>query len=98
MSISNLAWPIKGTGETLDYAIDWSKRLVDDDDKIVTSQFTVVSGGVTISQQYHNDTVSTVWLVGGTAGLTAKLKCVIVTDSSPPRTHDTVVSIPIVDR
>ena len=98
MTHSTLAWPIKDIAETLDYGIDWSKRLADDDDKIATSTFTVLTGGVTITQQYNNDTTSTVWLSGGTAGQTAKLKCVITTDSQPPRIHDIVVTLPIVDR
>ena len=97
MTHTTLSWPIKDIAETLDYGIDWSKRL-DDNDKIVTSVFTVLTGGVTIVQQYSNHTTSTVWLSGGTAGQTAKLKCVITTDSQPPRIHDIVVTLPIVDR
>lgn len=90
-----LTWPIKDTAERLDYAIDWSNRLLAGE-TINTSAFTVAGGGVTIVSQTRSDTVSLVWLEGGTAGQTAKVVCQILT--SADRVFKEVIAIPIVNR
>lgn len=89
-----MKWPIKDTNEKLDYAINWSQRLVEGE-TIESSVFTVISGGVVIESQSENDILSTVWLSGGTAGQTAKVACQIVTSDN--RIYKEVVQIPIVN-
>lgn len=91
-----LIWPAKDPDEVLDYRIDW----YDDgdgplgDDLIVDSDFTLeVAAGLTIDTQSNTYTESTVWLSGGTHGLTAKIKCTIVTDGG--RTFERTVDLPI---
>lgn len=56
---------VKDPDATLDFAIDWSEWL--DGDVIATSVW-VLSAGLTEVSSSNDDTISTVWLSGGTAG------------------------------
>ncbi len=93
----SLKWPIKDINEKLDYGVDWSKRLKVGE-TIVTSTFSVLSGGLTKVSEDYNNTESLVRLEGGTAGLTAKLVCEITTSATPPRTYRVDIQLPIVNR
>jgi len=57
---------IKDPDSVLDYAIDWGGWL-SDDDSITDSDWTATEG-ITIDSDSFTDTVSKVWLSGGTAG------------------------------
>jgi len=56
---------MKDPGAVLDYAIHWSAWL--DTDTITDSEWTATEG-ITVDSSSFTDTVSTVWLSGGTAG------------------------------
>jgi len=67
---------IKDPDSVLDYAIDWSAWL--DTDTITDSDWTATDG-ITVDSNTFTDTVSTVWLSGGTAGDTYTVTCHITT-------------------
>ena len=73
-------WPDKDPSEKLDYLLDWSAPL--GDDTIDTVVWSVVSGGVTLSNESHTEKAATVWVDGGTvspANEPAKVQCKITT-------------------
>ena len=75
-----LVFPAKDPQEVLDYTIDWSARI-DDNDVIETSTFTLVSGsGLTLGSQSNDDTSTTVWLSAGTLGTTYEILNHIITE------------------
>lgn len=76
-----MKWPIKDTNEKLDYAINWSQRLVEGE-TIVTSLFEVSSGDVTLGDQGNTNTVCTVWISGGTHLVTNVITCSITTSQN----------------
>ncbi len=97
-----LIWPARPpAGPGLDYEVDWLSWL--DGDIISTSVFAFandaqnvpIDGGCTIDSQSNTDTTSTVWISGGTAGLTAELLCTITTQAG--RTTDVAIFLPVVD-
>lgn len=68
----------KDPEDVRDYAYDWSADMPAEV-TIATSVWTVVSGDVTIVQDSHNNTVSTVRLGGGTVpGSPSVLNCHVV--------------------
>lgn len=68
----SLRWPPKDPDEVLDYKIDWSARLVDDD-TIVGSEWVQVPDDLTIDSDDFDDTSATVWLSGGVIGKNQRL-------------------------
>jgi hypothetical protein len=59
----------KDPDATLDYKRNWGPWLADaDDDTIVTSTW-IVPDGLTKDSESNDTTTATVWLSGGTAGL-----------------------------
>jgi frataxin-like iron-binding protein CyaY len=81
-------WPNKDPNEVLDYAIDWSQRLAGD--IIDTSTFTVPSG-IVINSQSKTNTMTTVWLSGGSEGVTYDILNRIITNGG--RTMDQTVEL-----
>lgn len=65
MNAPSFRWPKKDPDAVLDYSLDWTAWL--DDDTIEDSSFTVPSG-ITKQSETFDDTTTTVWLSGGTAG------------------------------
>jgi hypothetical protein len=70
----------KSPGDALDYELNWD---VSGDswlgtDKIVTATWNVDSG-LTVITQAKTNTTATIWLSGGTLGVTYWVKCTIVT-------------------
>ena len=57
---------IKDADAKLDYQLDWSAWL-DDEDTIATSTWEP-SDGLTVEDESHTTTTATVWLSGGTVG------------------------------
>lgn len=86
--------PTKDPNEVLDYQVDWSDRL--GADEISTSDFSVVSGTVTIDSEDSDTTTATVFLSGGTLGETCQILNRIVTTGA--RTFDQTFSIRIATR
>ncbi len=63
-----LQWPSRDPNEDpLDYDIDWSLRLAGD--TIASSSWTIGQGAVSIQSNTFSDTVTKVWLTGGTLGV-----------------------------
>lgn len=70
--------PDKDPNESRAYAIDWSDHL--GSDTISTSDWAVVTGSVTISDETNTTTTATVLLAGGTIMETAELCNTMTTD------------------
>jgi len=70
----------KDPDAVLDYSFDWSEYLEagDSAETIATSTFTVDTG-LTKDSDSKDDTTTTVWLSGGTAGETYEVRNEIVT-------------------
>lgn len=62
----------------LDFGHDWSDWLPDGD-TITTSTWTISPAGPTLSNSTHDDTTTTIWVEGCTAGVTYTLTNHIVT-------------------
>ncbi|MDX0654222.1 hypothetical protein GOL39_18295 [Sinorhizobium medicae] len=89
----SISWtPVKDPDEVKDYSLDWSALLVDD--TISASTWTLASGvGLTIGASSNTDTLSTVWLSGGTAGVNYELLNRVVTTGG--RTYDQTVKLKV---
>jgi hypothetical protein len=61
-----LKWPSKDPEETLDYKVDWSKRL--GSDTITASSWPNPPAGITVNTESFAPKSTTIWLVGGTIG------------------------------
>jgi hypothetical protein len=81
-------WPNKDPNEVLDYAIDWSQRLAGD--IISISTFTVPTG-IVMNSQSHTNTMATIWLSGGSEGVTYDILNRVVTNGG--RTMDQTVEL-----
>lgn len=88
-----LVWPDKDPNDVLDYRVDWSSRL--EGDTISTSTW-IVPSGITQDSAVSDDSTSTIWLSGGTAGETYSLTNRVVTDGG--RTMDQSVRIKVKER
>lgn len=85
------AFPPRYTPEALDYAF----QLVDSAVEpwaIASATVTVAEGDVIISNVSHNDNTVTFWLTGGTIEY-QRIVCLMVTDSTPPRTYEMQATI-----
>lgn len=71
-----LVWPDKDPTDVLDYSINWSGRL--SGDTILTSSFDVPAGLTKDAETNTNET-STLWLSGGTAGISYTITCTVTT-------------------
>lgn len=89
----SISWtPVKDPDEVKDYSLDWSALLVDD--TISTSTWTLASGeGLAIGSNSNTDTLSTVWLSGGAAGVNYGLLNRVVTTGG--RTYDQTVKLKV---
>lgn len=73
-----LNWPYKDPNEILDYTLDWSARL-GNEDHIVSSSWVSSSTDVTMTQNSFTDTTSVLWLSGGIARKSYKFTNTITT-------------------
>lgn len=85
-----LEWPFKDPDEVLDYQLDWSGRL--GEDQISTSTWTVPTGIVKNSDSYATS-ATTIWLSSGTLNTTYDLVNRVTTTGG--RTMDQTVRIRI---
>lgn len=85
---------IKDPDAVLDYEIDWTEWL--DGDAIQTATWHDPTDGLTVVRSSTTNTVSTVWLSGGTVGATAKVTCRVVTNGG--RTEDRTLSLWVTQR
>lgn len=72
-----LQMPAKDPTEVLDYSIDWSPAL--DGDSILSSTWTVESGGVNVQSSSVSGTTTVAWMAGGVANTPAIVKNTITT-------------------
>lgn len=83
---------IKDPEARLDYGLDWSEWLVEGE-TITASTWTLATANpdtvLTTSSQSHTDTVTVVWLAGGTLGADYEVTNHIVTSAGreDDRTH-----------
>lgn len=88
----SVSWPFKDPDEVLDYDVDWSLRL--DTDTIASFTPSVASGDVTIDSSDFTNTVTKVWLSGGTTDCEVLNRIV----TAGGRTMDQTVKLKIKDR
>ncbi len=84
---------LKDPNAVLDYQLDWSDWLVSD--TISTSSWTI-PGGIKKDSESKSDTVTTIWLSGGTAGISYSLVNHIITADG--REEDRTITIKIYER
>lgn len=70
---------VKDPNAVLDYKWDWTDWMPDND-RIVASTFTVDDPAVAVEDTLFDDTTTTAWLSGGTAGETYVVTNHIVTE------------------
>lgn len=90
-----LKWPDKDPNEVLDYVMDWSARLADDDE-ITASSWTiapVTASPLTADSNSFTASSATIWLSGGLLGTKYTLTNRVVTDDG--RTMDQSVTLKI---
>ena len=85
---------LKDPNAVLDYAIDWSAWLAASE-TISTSTWTVPTG-ITQDSESETTTVATIWLSGGTAGVTYTVTNRIQTNQG--RTDDRSFKVRVVER
>lgn len=85
----------KDPDATLDYAIDWTQWLVDDQ---ITNSTWEVPAGLTIENEVFTSTSTVVWLSGGEVGKTYTITNHITTNSTPNRIDDRSFVIYIAQR
>jgi hypothetical protein len=85
----------KDPNAALDYKRDWSLWLAPTGDTIVTSTW-IVPTGLTKTAESNTTTVATVWLSGGTTGLSYQVTNRIVTAQG--RTEDRTMEVVIRER
>ena len=78
----------------LDWAFDWSRWLADGE--TISSVTVTVDAGLTKDSQSTTTTKVTVWLSGGTLGVTYKVACRVVTNQG--RTDERTIGIRVTDR
>ncbi|MGB3443906.1 MAG: hypothetical protein WBA97_34645 [Actinophytocola sp.] len=85
---------LKDPDAVLDYGVDWSAWL-SEGEAITASNWTVPSG-ITKDSQSHSGSDATVWLSGGTTGLSYEVTNRITTNQG--RTDDRSIQIVVRDR
>lgn len=81
----------KDPNAVIDYDIDWSKRLPNGDIILVSDW--IVPAGITMDSEESTDTVTKIWLSGGTAGQSYALTNRITTAHG--RTQDKTITITV---
>lgn len=93
-----LKWPNKDPNEVLDYQLKWGKRVqgkLTPDDTITASEW-IVPTGIVMDADTFTDITTTIWLSGGTDGVSYTLINRI--DTTEGRTMDQSVVIRIKER
>lgn len=92
--MSALKWPPKDKDAVLDYTVDWTAWL--DGDTIDTSIFLVDDVSITEEFDTNDDSTTTIWLSGGTDGITYTFINRITTAGG--RTQDQSVKLKVKER
>ena len=96
--MTNKRFYIKDPSAVLDYSFDWSEYLAETSpvDTIASSTWTASSSGITIDSANNSQTLTTVWLSGGTRGSRYKLVNRIVTAGG--RTDERTLEVRVQNR
>lgn len=86
--------PPKLPDEVLDYAADFSDRL-DVGEAVSSYVVAVTRGSVTVSNITQAGGIVTFYLAGGVALESCLVKVEVVTNHTPPRTHEVLLSVAI---
>lgn len=90
---------VKDPNAVLDYVFDWSDWLDALPDAIASHSVAVEAGDCTVLNSVINGKTVVVWLSGGTAGTTAKVRCRITCNATTPaRVDDRTLYVKIRDR
>lgn len=92
--MSGLIWPTKDSNDVLDFTIDWSARVVDDD--VIALSEWIVPDGLTKGATTFSERLTTVWLSGGENGNSYDVVNRITTAAG--RVMEQTVALPIVDQ
>jgi hypothetical protein len=84
----------KDPDATLDYRVDWSAWM-GDDDEIVTVEW-LVPEALTVESDTNTETTATVWVSGGLAGTRLRVTCRITTTVG--RVDDRTITLVIRDK
>jgi len=84
----------KDPNAVLDWAFDWSRWL--SASETISSAVIEVESGLTKDSQSNTTTTVTVWLSGGTLGVTYDVTCRITTNQG--RTDERTIGIRVTDR
>jgi hypothetical protein len=84
----------KDPDATLDYRVDWSAWM-GDDDEIVTVEW-LVPEALTVESDTNTETTATVWVSGGLAGTRLRVTCRITTTVG--RIDDRTITLVIRDK
>lgn len=86
----------KDPNAVLDYTIDWSDWLTGTE--VISLATWTLPAGITNAGDTHDATSATIFLSGGTAGVTYNVTCRITTDNSPARIDDRSITIEVLER
>lgn len=85
---------LKDPNAQLDWQVNWSDWLAEGES--ISSAIFTVDDGLTVDSTGHDDTVATVWVSGGTAGMVYRVTNRVVT--SDARTDERSFSIRVTER
>lgn len=80
----------KDPSATLDYTVDWSEWL--GTDQITDAAWTVPTG-LKIVKSTFNATTVTIWLSGGTVGISYAVTCEISTDQGRIDSRELIINV-----
>lgn len=90
---------VKDPDAVLDYIFDWTAWLDALPDTIASHSVSVEAGDCTVLNSVINGKTVVVWLSGGTAGTTARVRCRITCSaSSPARVDDRTLYVKLKER
>lgn len=89
-----LQWPAKDPDEVLDYYFDWAAVLASGETVVSSVVALVTAAGLVLNSQSNTTTRSTLWVSGGTDGLTGVFTATVQTSGG--RTFEAAAVLPIV--
>ena len=84
---------VKDGNSLLDYLIDWEPFLSGD---FIDSVLWIVPDGLVSEAETHDNTTATIWLSGGTVGMTYDVVCRVTTSGG--RIDDRTIAICVKDK
>lgn len=85
---------LKDPNATLDFSVDWSRWL--QTNETISAVTWTVATGITNTLTSNTNTAATIWLSGGTAGVTYSITCKITTNQT--RIDQRTFSVAVVAR